>query len=390
MSESTTTTAPVPGKITGAGAPVAGKFSESAIPNEGAGASQGNNAGAAAAPGNNEGNQGGGAAVGHGEPAKLPELTDEQLKEVLAGKGIVFEGDFEAMKSKLTAPAQSPQLTDEEKKAQEAAFEKRMLDFHISQGGTAEQFVALKQVAAMDLRELSVAQIKKTMKENGFNDDQVDVLLKERFYQLNPDELEKQEDEDDETFFRRKELLKKKVAYGSKELDNHGLPIKQNATQVLEDLRKAIEAEDAKNKREAEFSSKVEEFSRKYSRKKTIELGELNTKKLDPVQFEFSEADVTEVTDILKDPAKRKQYFFNQDNTLNIELVFENLLLKKSLNSLVKAGYIEGGNRQVEELKKVFPGSPYALGVGGAPQNNTGTPGKIVKAGTPVVVPNNK
>lgn len=315
----------------------------------------------------------------------LPDISDDQLKEILKGKGISFEGDFEAMKNKLTEKPPMPEPTEEEKAAQEAAFEKRMLDFHIKNGGTAEQFVALKQIASMDLKDLSNAEIRKEMKDNGFSQEEIDMVVKERFYQLNPDELVKDEEEEESDFLKKKEFLKKKVAYGSKIFESRSQNTKENAKQSLAELREAVKAEDAARQKEQEFSSKVDEYSKKFPREKTFELGEVDNKKLDPVKISFSEADIAEVAEVLKDKAKRQQYYFNQDNTLNLDLVFENMLLKKSINSIVKAGVLEGGNRQVAEFKKTFPDSPFELGVGGQAQRNNNA-GKISKAGKPEFV----
>lgn len=320
----------------------------------------------------------------------LPEITDDQLKEIFAKKGIEgFDGNFAALKEKLEKADKASTATpsEEEKKLAEAAFENRMLNFHIENGGTAEQFVALKQIASMDLKELSIAEIKKEMKENGFDDGEIDVVLKERYFQLNPDELKRGEDESEEEFNKRQELTKKKVTYGSKKLEARSTHTKQNAEALLNNLRDAIKAQDLEKQTEAEFSSKVDEMSKKVSRKVTFELGEVNKAKIDPVLYDVSEADVAEVVSILKDPKQRQQYFFNEDKTLNLTKVMDVMLRNKYLESLAKATYLEGGDRQVAIFRKTFPGTPTALGVGGAiASNNNGRAGVIKSAGQPEVV----
>ena len=322
------------------------------------------------------------------KPVELPELTDEQIKELFAKKGIENFENFDSLKEKIAKadqPANLP-LTEEQKKAEAAAFEKRMLDFHIATGGTPEQFVALKQIAAMDLKELSVAELKKEMKESGFSESEIDIVLKERYFQRNPDELTQGDEESDEEFKKRIELTKKKVSYGSKKLESRSTYTKQNAEGILNDLREAIKAEDLAKQKEAEWLSKVDDFSKKVSRKITLELGEVDKTKLDPVQYDVAEADVAAVADILKDPQKRQQYFFNEDKTLNLTKMGELMLRNKILESAVKTGFIEGGNRQVAIFKKTFPGSAQALGVGGAAaENNQGRKGVIKSAGKPEV-----
>lgn len=338
------------------------------------------------------------AAAAEAEKNKLPDLSDEQLKKLFADKGIEGFESFDKLKEKIAkadAPVDTP-LTDEQKKANELAFEKRMLDYHIANGGTAEQFVALKQVASMDLKELSVAEIRKELKEKKFTDDEINVVLKERYYQLNPDEVQKNRtwnedtgewiEESDEDFNKRKEFLKKKVAAFSPKLETRSTHTKQNAEGFLNTLRDAIKAEDLAKQKETEFSSKVDEMSKKVSRKVTFELGEVDKTKIDPVEYNVSDADVAEVVGILKDPAKRQQYFFNEDKTLNLSKVMDVMLRNKYLESALKTTFIEGGNRQVAAFQKVFPNAAQTLGVGGAPATaNTGRKGVIAKAGKPEV-----
>lgn len=334
---------------------------------------------------------------------KLPELTedqlkgltDDQLKNILKGKGIEFEGDFEAMKNKLTTPAAAPELTAEQKVEQEKALNKRMLDLHIEQGGSPEQFVALQQIASMDLKQLSIASIKKEMRESGldFTDEQIDGIIKERYYQINPDELVKDEEEADEDFKKKKDFITKKATLGSKRLENHSLHIKKNAEETLKDLRDAIAEKDAAELSEKQFSSKVDEFSKKVPRKITFELGEVLGQKLDPVTYDVTDSDITEVTNLLKDKAQREKFFFNEDKTLNLSKVMDVMLQNKYLQSAIKASYLEGGNRQVEIFKKTFPGTAFDVGVGGETanaNNKKGTPGKLVSAGKPERVQQNK
>lgn len=329
----------------------------------------------------------------------LPELSDDQLKKLFADKGIEgFDGNFETLKEKL-AKANAPAVTEptaEEKKLAEAAMDKKMLDRYIETGGTAEAYVALKQIASMDLRELSVAELKSWLKEKKFTDEEIDDVVKERYYQLNPDELQKNKtwdeensawkEESDDDFNKRKEFLKKKVAAFSPKLDSRGIYTKQKAEGVLNTLRESIKADELAVTKEAQFSSMVDEFSKKLPREITFELGEINKIKQDPVVFKVSDADVAEVADTFKDPAKRQQFLFNEDKTLNHANLMNVMLRNKYLESALKATYIEGGNRQVAALEKVFPGAAHALGVGGAPQQNKqGRKGVFVSAGQPEV-----
>lgn len=330
---------------------------------------------------------GNGAAAG--TEVKLPEVNDDQLRELLKAKGISFEGDFEGLKSKLTTPAAPVELTAEQKAEQEKQLDQRMLNKFLALGGSAEDYVALKQIVAADKEQLAVAARLKELTDKGFTADEAAEILKERYYRLNPEELVKDEEEDDDTFKKKKDLITKKANYGKEKFESRSSQIRKDAEDRLNAIREALANEDAEIAAEAKFSSTVEEFSKTFPRKLTFELPDVEGKKLAPVEYEVRDSDVTAVADLLKDKAKRKQILFNEDGKLDLSKAFGLLLNNQVLKSAVTASYNEGGNRQVEEIKKVFPGSPFDLGVGGNSAKKT-EPGKITRAGKPQVVPQNR
>jgi hypothetical protein len=255
-----------------------------------------------------------------------------------------------------------------------------MLDKFIDAGGTAEQYVAMKSVAGMDPKALSQESTTKELKEAGFSDEEVRVIIKERYYQIDGTGIQRDDDESDEDFTSRKALLEKKAAYGEKRLQSAGQPLKVNAETLLNNLRDAVRAEDLQKQNEAKFLSSVDEGLKKFPSKLTFELGEVDDKKLDPVHFEVNEVQKAKVREILSDPAKRQQYFFNPDSTIDLQKVIGVILKNEALETIVKDSFLEGGNRQVKAFRGVFPNSAYAVGVGGTPET---TVGKIVKAGQP-------
>lgn len=321
------------------------------------------------------------------EKNKLLEMTDEQLAAVLKGKGIELEGGLEGLKEKLKAPAaQAPAPTEEEKKKAEAAFEKRMLDHFIDNGGTVENFAALKQIASADLTQLSISAITKEMTEAGFEAEDISAILKERYYQLNPEELVRGEEETEEDFTKRKALTEKKIALGAKKLASKGTFIQKQATDALSVIRQAIEDQDLQKAEEAKISSKADEIASKLPRKMTFELGFLDdekTQKIDPIEYVVQQSDIDDIVTTFKDEEKRKQFLYNQDGSLNLDNLMGVMLKNKILESGIKTGYIEGGNRQVAIFEKTFPSrSPQELGVGGASGGgNTGRKGVIASKG---------
>lgn len=320
------------------------------------------------------------------EEIKLPEINDDQLKALLKSKGIDVDGTFEELQAKLKpAAAVSADLTEEQKTAAEAAMEKRMLDFYIENKGTPENFVHLKQIANANLKEVSDADITREMKEAGYNPDEIAAIIKERYYQINPEEIVQGDEESLAEFEKRKALTLKNIAYGSKKMELRGTSIKTRAQEALNVLRSAIQEQDLQKAEEAKTSSKVDEVAAKIPRKMTFQLGEVNNQKLDPIEYDVAEADIAKVVETLKDPAKRKQFLYNEDNSLNLENLATIILRNQVLESSLKASFLEGGNRQVAVFEKTFPGRrAIDVGVGGAAGGTqTGRKGHIVERGKP-------
>lgn len=114
------------------------------------------------------------------EKNKPPELTDDQFKELLKGRGIELDDKgIDGLKEKLkpATAAIAPEEIEKQKAAAETAFEKRMLDYFIANGGTPENFVALKQVAAADLKALSESEAAREMRGAGFTEDQIKAIM---------------------------------------------------------------------------------------------------------------------------------------------------------------------------------------------------------------------
>lgn len=292
------------------------------------------------------------------------DLTDEQLKEL-------YEQRF----------PQATTLTDEQKVKQAQELEKRMLDLYVEhEWGDIAQFAELKRIAESDLTDLSKSELTKQLKEAGITDDeQIKAIQKERFYQIEQAEID---DMDDET---EKALSQKKFDYGKKEFDGIGTNLKNEATNTLDNLKKALTAKDFYTQKESEFTSNVEEHFNKLERKTELQLGKVDDIELSPVAYEYPESVIAESKEALKDITKRKQLLFNTDGSLNIGNIANLLIKANAFDSAAKTSFLEGQTRQVEEFRKVFPiVDPKAIGVGGSSQSQPGKgTGRIVKAGQP-------
>lgn len=354
--------------------------------NEGAGGTGGATGGTQGAVGSQSGtgNEGAGGAQGGAQGSgAAPEIkiTDEKVKAYLEEKGIKFDGTTDSL-AELIKNANAPQkkeLTAEEKKAADEALEKRVIARYIENQGKIEDYVALKQLADADAKELSISELRRELKDAKFSDDQINAIIKERYYQVDDTELEQLSEETE------RQLLQKKKEYGSKKLESRSSYLKQKAESVLKELRDAIVAEDLLRQKEEEFSSKVDENLSKLPRKITFQLGDLEGQTIPPIDFDVTDADLADITETLKDPAKRKQFFFNEDNTLNITNIAQIMARNKILEAAVKASYFEGGNRTISKLKETFPAHAHELGIGGPASKPNGTKGKFASAGKPVV-----
>lgn len=297
---------------------------------------------------------------------KQVELSDEQLKEL-------YEKRF----------APTRELTEEEKAVKLAEKEKEMLDLYVTAGGgTIENFAALKGIINSDLTDLSKRVITDELKAAGL-EEEVEAVLKERYYQVQLEELEQDIDEDDDEFAARKAKIEKKIEYGKKKLQSIAEKIKKDAQGVFDSLSQAIENKKAEANEELEFVAKIDEVSKTLPRKLSIPLGKLNNEDLGSVEVEVSENEIAETIGQLKDPASRNKILFNEDNQINVVAVSNLLLRNKMLEKAVREGMLVGQDRQVKIFEKTFPNrSAQAVGLGGSPKN-TNTSGQVAGFGKP-------
>lgn len=303
------------------------------------------------------------------------ELTKEQIKEL-------YDKHY----------PQTAEPTPEEIAAKDKAFEKRMLDYYVTTyNGKGEDFYKLKEAATADLTKLSEMELVRELKENGLEPtpENLNAIKLERYYQLNPEELEQGDEETETEFAARKELIKKKVAYGTAKLNNKGAFIKKNAEGFLNNITEALKDQDLQSQRDADTIAKIEEVSKTLPRKMSIELGKQDDKPLGLVDVDVPESTIAEIVTHLKDPASLKQIYNNEDETYNVERIAELLLKEKMLETVTREGLFEGQTRQVKIFEQTFPyRDAHAVGVGGAPSfsKRNGQPGKIVSRGEPQVI----
>lgn len=308
---------------------------------------------------------------------EIPPLTQEQVKTLFG-----FDGTPEQLKDFLKSKEKSQpvELTEEEKRKKDLELEDKILQQYRIQGGDVQNFVALKQIAQANLKEFSVAQLKKELRAEFPNnsDDQISQIIAERYYQFSDEEIDSLSDDD------QKAIAKAKREYGSKKLSNRSSYLQKQAQDILKDLQDAVAEQDLQVAKETEFSSKVDESLSKMPRKLTFRLGELEGVEIPPVVYDVADSDFQNLADTLKDPVKRKQFFFNEDNSLRVENVAQVMLRNAILESAIKKTYLSATDRQVENFRKTFPHGPNDLGVGGS-GSAKGRTGKLVAAGQPEV-----
>lgn len=311
----------------------------------------------------------------------VPTVTSEQVKEYLKSLNIGFDGDIETIKERLKPRTAEP--SEEEKLAAERAEEKSLLDLFVENGGNIDQFSAWKSIKAMGDSELAKSAALRELMELGLSREEADEEIAHR-YRLNElDSIEQGEDEDDEAFEERKSKIQKRVEIGAKKLANKSAYIKQQADQFFNGLKDGVKAREEQKHNEEQYSSKIEEYFTKMPREITFELGERDGQKLDPIKFKVSNASITESKETLKDTAKRNQFFFNQDGTLNIENATKLLVAYNNQNEMSRVSFLEGETRNTQHFESIYPSrTAYQLGVGGTAAKNGGK-GQVTGKGIP-------
>ena len=308
-------------------------------------------------------------------------FTDEQKKEFL--KSMFGEdADLETIKEKLKPSPLEP--TEEEKRKTLAEKELRLLKLYVDNGGTPEDYNVIKNLATSDIKELSKNEIISELKAEGFSEKEANDILKQRYLQIELDAIEQDTDNDesDEEFAARKKSLQRKVDYGTKKLENHSSYKQAQAQGILKGLEEIIRTDELRQKEEATLSSNVDETLKSYQRKQTYELGQSDDRQLNPITHEVSEESITKTADILKDAAKRKQFFNNKDGSLNLPNLTDFFIKYFEYNRAIKGAFLEGESRNTAEIQKTFPArTPYELGLGIASQNKNNKKGAAMTAG---------
>lgn len=309
------------------------------------------------------------------QPKEVNQISDDEIKRL-------YEERFKTDSGK---ESENREETDDEKAKIETEFEKKMLNLYVDGGGKIDDFLTIKQVAQMDLTALSKNELTNELKQAGFSDDEIQEIQVESYYQMNPDEIEQGFEESDEDFEKRKEKIRKKVAYGTEKLSKRSAAQQQQAKSILDTLRKAVEQQDLQAVSEREYAAKVEKLSKELPRKLTLQLGKVDDKEIAPIEFDVSEDDIASVLDTIKDQAKIETIFYQEDGRLNIEKVSEILLRNTILEKAAREALFEGQTRQVKIFEETFPArTAHEIGVGGtsSPSNN-GQKGKLAGFGKP-------
>jgi len=302
------------------------------------------------------------------QPAPAVEISDEQfLTEIEKRTGSKFE-NFDTVKEKLTYQPPPPAPTDTEKEESNKQLQKRMLEVHLNGGGKIEDFTRLSAIAKADLKELSHNKAVIELKEAGFTDDQAKEIMKERYFQLDDNDIELEEDED------KKAFLKKSKDVFSKKLDTKASHIQQQAKSYIDSLTKAVQDSDAEKKRMEQHTSNVEDAIKNYQRKQTLELGKVDDTDIPPIEHEVPEDALTEVKELLKDPVKFEQLLFNKEGDVNLDFIIPHLVRSTSYKNAIKHSYLVGGTRQVEHFEAAFGSSVPNLGGQPKPDNTVGKP----------------
>lgn len=302
-----------------------------------------------------------------------PTLTDEQVMKFLKGKGINAD-NFDTLKAKAEYQIPAPDPTDEQKKAEELAKEKRLLDLHMVRGGSVEQFAAYKQLVSADAKALGIEKTKNDLEKAGFTPEQADTISKQMHFDIADEELEGIDD--DEKAFKLK--LKE---YGQSKHANRGQFLQNAAKSYLDSLNKEAEQLDGEKALKEQHASNVEDALKNFQRKQQISLGKIDDQDIDPFDYEIPEAVITQSADFLKDADKLDQTLFKKDGSVNLDVILPLVIKANAYDSAIKTGYLTGADRQVKHFESKFSSTPPKLGGPNPPEKSNG---KFVSKGKPV------
>lgn len=279
-------------------------------------------------------------------------ITDEQVKEFLKSKGVDIEDVNSAIEKLKPKPTKTEvELAQKEKDTQR-------LQLFLKNGGTAEDFVAIKKMAEGG-SEQSLSSLKEDLKADGFNDEEIQQIIDESYYQGLSTDSDEDSDEDEIAF------NKKLKEYGKKRLDSYSSTQVDKAKYILDALDAAIESERSDKALEEKTLSMVDDYFKNFNRNLTFEIGDIDGETVSPVDYKVSDADISEVKSMLTDREKREKLLFNSDGELNVGFLADLLLQQKTRKSAIKTAFFEGNHRSVEKYHSVFPNNPYMVGVGG-------------------------
>lgn len=302
-----------------------------------------------------------------------PHLTDDQLKEILKGKGITFD-DFDSLKKKVEYTPPAPALSEEEQKRIETETENKLYQLHVKRGGTPDQWAAFKGLIAADAKELGINKVKADLIKDGFTAEQAEKIATKMHFQLTDDELALIADEDE------KALLQKARDFGLKKQENRGLYTKNTAKSYFDSLKTELQELDTENKKMEQHTAKAVDAIKNFQRKQTLQLGEREGVQLSPVEYDVQEETLNEVLEMVKDPVKFEQLLYTKEGDLNLDFLVPHLVNSVTREKAAKVAFFTGETNAINEFQAKFGSTPPPIGGNGKQE---GQKGKIVAAGKP-------
>src|SRR5690606_10962458 len=112
-----------------------------------------------------------------------------------------------------------------------------------------------------------------------------------------------------------KEFFLKKQKYFRTKLGKSAEYIQKMAKEELDRLDQERNRINAEKVQQDKYLSKVDSYLNSFPRVKKLEIGKVNDKDVEPIDYQVSDDDLRAVGSVLKNPNKLKQLFFNADGT---------------------------------------------------------------------------
>src|SRR5690606_30037889 len=179
-----------------------------------------------------------------------------------------------------------PKPSKEEADAVERQKEVERIKLFVDGGGSVEEYNALREAASSKLSDLSLKIEKETLLNNGFSESEVESILSDEYFMSDLDDAYF---EDNGYTNEEKEFFLKKQKYFRTKLGKSAEYIQKMAKEELDRLDQERNRINAEKVQQDKYLSKVDSYLNSFPRVKKLEIGKVNDKDVEPIDYQVSD-----------------------------------------------------------------------------------------------------